>query len=248
MIDTVKFFEEKKYILIKEMIPKEIAKIATQYSHFDRVRKFQPEDNKAQIPGSHSVYGDPLMETLLKFSTPHMERWTGLKLWPTYSYYRLYKPGDMLKRHKDRPSCEVSITCCLGYDYKDKKDYNWGMYVGPENGERGTKGKMIPMEPGDGVIYRGCEIEHWREAFEVPEGAWQTQVFLHYVNQEGPYADFCKFDSRPSLGIPHEFKDKDKVRAAGEADKELNYRQRDREGKWPELDKEDVPYENREKE
>ena len=105
MIDTVKFFKEKKYILIKEMIPKEIAKIATQYSHFDRVRKFQPEDNKAQIPGSHSVYGDPLMETLLKFSTPHMEKWTGLKLWPTYSYYRLYKPGDMLKRHKDRPSC-----------------------------------------------------------------------------------------------------------------------------------------------
>ena len=59
------------------------------------------------------------------------------------------------------------------------------MFVGPEDGERGTKGKMIPMEPGDGVIYRGCEVEHWREAFNAPEGAWQTQVFLHYVDKNG---------------------------------------------------------------
>ena len=47
MIDTVKFFEEKKYVLIKEMIPKEIIKrLSSQYSHFDRVRKFQPDVHK----------------------------------------------------------------------------------------------------------------------------------------------------------------------------------------------------------
>ena len=122
-MNTVDFFEKNRYVLIKEMIPKDIAKVASQYAHFDRVQNFKPEDETAQIPGSHSVYGDPLMETLLKFSRPHMEKWTGLELWPTYSYYRLYKPGDELKRHKDRPSCEISITCCLCYDYKDKDPY-----------------------------------------------------------------------------------------------------------------------------
>ena len=60
---------------------------------------------------------------------------------------------------------------------------------------RGTKGKMILMEPGDGVIYRGCEIEHWREHLKFLKVVWQTQVFLHYVNQES-YVDFCKFDSK----------------------------------------------------
>ena len=102
MIDTVKFFKEKKYVLIKEMIPKDIAKVATQYSHYDRARMFQPETENAQIPGSHSVYGDPLMETLLNFGRKTIEKSTGLELWPTYSYYRLYKVGDMLKRHKDK--------------------------------------------------------------------------------------------------------------------------------------------------
>ena len=91
MIDTVKFFKEKKYVLIKEMIPRDIAKVATQYSHYDRARLFQPEAESAQIPGSHSVYGDPLMETLLNFGRKTIEKSTGLELWPTYSYYRLYK-------------------------------------------------------------------------------------------------------------------------------------------------------------
>ena len=180
------------------------------------------------------------METLLNFGRKKIEQSTGLELWPTYSYYRLYKIGDVLKRHKDRPSCEVSITCCLGYDYKGKKDYNWGMFVGPEDGERGAKGKMIPMEPGDGVIYRGCEVEHWREAFDAPEGAWQTQVFLHYVNKNGPYGEFCKFDSRPALGLPHTTKDKEKVRAASEADAKLKHHQ----DSFPDLDNKEVPYEN----
>ena len=205
MIQSQKIFKQNKYVLINNMIPKEIAEIATQYSLYDRDRFFLPEDVTQQVPGTHSVYSDPLMETLLKFNTPRIEQLTGLKLWPTYSYYRLYKPGDILERHKDRPTCEISVTICLGYDYKDKKDYNWGIFVGPENGEKGTKGKMIPMKPGDGVIYRGCEIEHWREPFEAPEGAWQTQVFLHYVNQQ-EYNEQLKYDGRPSLGHYKKFK------------------------------------------
>ena len=56
MIDTAKFFKEKKYVLIKEMIPKDIAKVATQYSHYDRASNFRPESEGAQIPGSHSVF------------------------------------------------------------------------------------------------------------------------------------------------------------------------------------------------
>ena len=116
------------------------------------------------------------------------------------------------------------------------------MFVGPEDGERGTKGKMIPMEPGDGVIYRGCEVEHWREAFNAPEGAWQTQVFLHYVDKNGPYGDFCKFDSRPALGLPHTTKDMEKVKAANEADA----KQDNKRDTFPKLNKEEVPYENRE--
>ena len=36
-MNTVDFFEKNRYVLIKEMIPKDIAKVASQYAHFDRV-------------------------------------------------------------------------------------------------------------------------------------------------------------------------------------------------------------------
>jgi hypothetical protein len=59
-----------------------------------------------------------VMETLLDESvTKVMEKETGLNLIPTYSYAKsLYKNGDILKRHKDRPSCEISTTIHLGGD------------------------------------------------------------------------------------------------------------------------------------
>ena len=109
------------------------------------------------------------METLLQYGLQGMRDITGLNLKPTYSYWRLYKTGDVLKRHKDRPSCEVSTTLCLGYNninLKGKKNnwesYDWPMWV-DKTGGFGNKGIPIHMKPGDMIVYRGCEIEHWRE-------------------------------------------------------------------------------------
>ena len=41
-------------------------------------------------------------------SQPGMEKATGLKLYPAYTYARIYKKGDELKDIKDRFSCEIS--------------------------------------------------------------------------------------------------------------------------------------------
>jgi hypothetical protein len=57
------------------------------------------------------------METLLVKTLPVMKERTGLDLIPTYSYARVYEKGSILKRHKDRPSCEISTTLNLGGDF-----------------------------------------------------------------------------------------------------------------------------------
>ena len=69
-----------------------------------------------QIPNTYSHYADFAMETLLVKMLPVMAKETGLNLIPTYSYARIYKKGDELRRHKDRPSCEISTTLNLGGD------------------------------------------------------------------------------------------------------------------------------------
>jgi hypothetical protein len=51
------------------------------------------------------------------------------------------------------------------------------------------------LKPGDGLLYRGTELFHWRDAYQ---GEALVQVFLHYVDRDGPHAD-QKFDGRSSL-------------------------------------------------
>ena len=239
---TAEFYKKNKYVVIKNFISKEKAAFIYEYCKMRAQAAWSMRTSQApfyrpdidgtfedrQVPGTYSCYADPVMETLLAQGLDGMRKITGLNLAPTYSYWRLYKNGDELKRHKDRPSCEVSTTLCLGYDNsnlkdkkKDWKKYNWPMWV-DKTGGFGNKGTPCHMEPGDMIVYRGCIVEHWREPFL---GGNHAQVFLHYNNVDGPYKQNCVFDGRPHLGLPHMFKDPAKVQAMDEADKLLTQKQ-----------------------
>ena len=136
-----------------------------------------------QIPNTYSIYGDSTFDTLLMKILPVMKKETGLEVVPTYSYARIYKRGDILKRHKDRPSCEISTTLFLGGD-------SWPIFL---------EGNQVDLDIGDMLIYEGCKLEHWREPFE---GENCAQVFLHYNNVNGEFKDINIFDGREKLGLP----------------------------------------------
>ena len=194
MIDTVNEFREKKYVLVKNALDRNLVDLVSTYALIDERNDFTLEEGKKpQIHNSHSQYSDGLMESLLIQMHPFMEITTGLKLYPTYSYYRVYRPGAVLEKHKDRPSCEISTTVTLNFDYLGA-DYQYPIFI---------EGNECNMCPGDLVIYRGCDVEHWREAFKAPAGSYHVQVFLHYVDSNGPFANF-KLDQRPFIGYNKE--------------------------------------------
>ena len=200
---------KNNYKVIRQAITKELADFIYSYFLMKRkvARKMYDERyisqsnydygvwNDEQIPETYSHYADIAMETLLQNLQPKMEEETGLKLTPTYSYARIYKKGDILKRHKDRYSCEVSTTLNLGGD-------DWPIYLEP-SGETDKEGVKVDMQPGDMLVYKGCDVEHWREAFE---GENCGQVFLHYNDASDPKAEENKYDKRPFLGLPSWFK------------------------------------------
>ena len=210
-------FQTKKYQVIKNAISYELANFIYNYFLLKRdAVKFMYENNihsqdsilgtwsDQQIPNTYSCYGDFVMETLIMKVLPMMKKETGLDLIPTYTYARAYKKGDCLHRHKDRPSCEISTTIHLGGD-------PWPIFIdgtGADNviDERknivkpnAPAGTRVDLEVGDMLIYRGCELEHWREPFE---GDSCGQVFLHYNDINGPYGTRSLFDGRPKLGLP----------------------------------------------
>jgi hypothetical protein len=213
---AAKFFEEHRWVKIDKFIDRNMANLLYHHTQLEAARLGYFEDNDikcdediwgtfsdSQAPGDFSKYGDPIMDTLLSLSLTQMETLTGMDLVPTYSYHRLYTQGTELKRHSDRPSCEISTTLCLGYDNSNidastYPDWSWPMFVKEKDG----KEIAVDMKPGDMIIYRGCELEHWREPLKATNHA---QVFLHYNEKGGEYD--IPYDSRPLLGLPSGFRD-----------------------------------------
>jgi hypothetical protein len=212
-------FRTKKYQVIRKALSKELSNFIFNYMLLQRNaadfllkqhRLTQPnffigQRNDPQVPGVYSKYSDWVMETLLEYMQPVMKEKTDMDLVPTYSYTRLYEKGNILHRHKDRPSCEISTTLHLGGD-------EWPIFLEPSgqgswiNIDLGNykasnlKGIQIDLKQGDMLIYAGCELEHWREPFK---GNICSQVFLHYNHANGPLAKTNLFDNRPLLGLPH---------------------------------------------
>jgi len=212
-------FKTKKYQVIRQALPIELANFIFNYMLVQRdAVDFMMKHNTVvsnhpllgtrtedkQIPGAYSKYADWVMETLLMYMIPLMKAKTGMDLIPTYSYTRLYEKGNVLHRHKDRPSCEVSTTLHLGGD-------EWPIFLDPTGGDfvidelkeihkpGAPKGVRIDLKQGDMLIYAGHDLEHWREPFT---GTICSQVFLHYNHADGPYAKTNLLDGRALVGLP----------------------------------------------
>jgi hypothetical protein len=186
-------FNEKKYQPIKEILSPDIVSLVTQYALLDEMTNYTAEGTNEQVPGAHSRYADILMESLLMKLKSSIEFVTDKKLLPTYSYYRVYRPGHDLKPHTDRPACEYSVTVSFGQNYQNETGkYSWPMFV---------EGTPVHLEPGDAIVYKGCEANHWREKFSAPEYSYHIQGFFHYVDENGPYASEV-LDKRTFIGQP----------------------------------------------
>ena len=204
-------FKKNKYFVLKKVISKElcnfiydyflmkrkVARIMFETKYISPFTEYFGTWDDEQVPNTYSHYADIAMETLLLKLKPIMEKHTGFKLSETYSYARIYKKGDILDRHKDRYSCEVSTTMNLGGD-------DWPIYLEP-SGKEGMKGIKINLKPGDMLIYSGCDLEHWREEFK---GENCAQVFLHYNKAGSKTAKENYLDNRYSLGLPKWFENK----------------------------------------
>ena len=223
MIDSKKFFEDNGYIFVKNFLDKNLCLLLYHYIQNEALRlsylleNFEEKDfngginnnvygkfNDSQALNDFSKYGDPVFDSILDLKTKEMCELTGYDLVANYTYHRLYTTHAELKKHKDRPSCEISTTICIGYN----SNYNWPIFLGPKDGTEGTKGTSFVLEPGDMVIYKGCEIEHWREPFE---GLNHAQLFMHYNRKDGLFdfnEDTDKYDGRPLLGLSDNFRNK----------------------------------------
>jgi len=189
----VKHFEKHGCVLVKNFIDEQTIAVVSQYFE-NKIRRGEWTEGKE--PGvttsRYFYYADPLVEVLLNSSKSAVEDATGKELLPTYSYSRIYQPGERLAPHVDRPSCEISVTVNVATVGEMSPIYTQYGQNDPE--------KHV-LNPGDAVIYMGCDVMHWRQSLK--EGQLNVQFMLHYVDKNGPNAEYAN-DKRPACGFPTE--------------------------------------------
>lgn len=187
-------YKQNGFVYVPNLLATESCEFLVK--ELEQLVRFGKTNRDTQCPKSEAVYGAEIFDRLLEEMTPVFEKTTGRTLIPTYSYARKYSNGEELKPHTDRPACEVSATITLGFDGDI-----WPIYMA--DSDKKESAVAVKMKVGDGVIYNGCEKHHWRDAFE---GEYQYQVFLHYVDANGPNVEH-KYDKRECLSHKKSKKD-----------------------------------------
>ena len=196
-------FKKNKYLVVRNAISKELAAFVNQCIFLKRHVITNLYENKMLetsswygvwneflVQGHYSCYGDYGAEILLNNLRPMIEKKTKKKLFPTYSFLRIYDKGAVLPHHIDRPSCEISATLNISGGI-------WPIYL-----VSNKKKIEVELEAGDLLLFKGNKFFHGRETLK---NNYCTQIFLHYVEIDG-WNKHLKYDKRPSIGFPRHTK------------------------------------------
>jgi hypothetical protein len=186
---------QRKFEILRGVIPQDTIGMLSDYYHFmfflrkDFVYR-EENDGKGKpdvvLPYSKAYYADPLAETILMRVRKLVSEATGIEsIQPTYSFVRLYEKGNYLAPHTDRPACQYSVTLPL------MQTTPWTIYA---------DGNAIDLEPGDVLLYKGEEVQHWRDPLE---SGYQIQAHLHYIDYSDPNYKEYIFDGRTTVGMEH---------------------------------------------
>jgi len=179
-------FIDKGYVYIPNLLDEDSTELVSSYFDNKVARGEIREDSDGTTKITY--YADPLTEVLLKRMVPFVENTIGEEVFPTYSYFRIYQPKEILSKHTDRPSCEISMTVSIA-----KVGSTSRVYMQAE----GREASSFSLSVGDAVLYEGCKIKHWREPLE--DNQLVVQCMLHYVRKNGPNAGLI-YDGRSRLG------------------------------------------------
>ena len=215
-------FEKDGYLVVKDLwdpeelyhpCPKDRGQLNYWGTSLDQFTHTQVEQ---QVEGSLARYWHPQYRVIHSKIRKKLEKILGRDLYNTYYYDRYYFPGQELTKHADRDACEISVTVHISTNLPDNlKDWPVKIKTPDTYVDKQKSAVLVPGEertcilnPGDGMIYKGCERPHWRDpmpglkvgekekgwfAKEQTEQLYYHQIFYHYVLQDGFRAQ-CAWD------------------------------------------------------
>ena len=208
-------FEKDGYLVIKDLWDSEelyhpLPKQRGQMNYWsNNLEQYNYHEVEQQVEGSLARYWHPQYRKIHTGVRNKLEEIIGRKLYNTYYYDRFYFPGQELKKHSDRPACEISVSIHISTNLPDNlKDWPFKIKTPDTYTDKRKTSVLVPGEersavlnPGDGLLYKGCERPHWRDPMPTPRVRkrdmllrgkqpeyYYHQIFFHYVLQDGERA------------------------------------------------------------
>ena len=209
-------FDKDGYLVIEDLWDPEelyhpVPEMRGQLTYWDKnPENFNHVEIEEQVEGSLARYWHPQYRTIHTGVRLKLEKIIGRKLYNTYYYDRFYFSGQKLERHMDRDACEISVSIHISTNLEDE-DAKWPFWIKTPDKYADKKKtqvlvpgeeRSLSVKPGDGILYKGCERPHWREAmpgkvkkvFGKEVEPYYHQIFFHYVLQDGERAH-CAWDN-----------------------------------------------------
>ena len=200
------YFKEYGYLVIKNLITPEILETLQvkvpdsrgMYTYLGSEEKYKFDPIETQVGGSLSRYNYPKYKEIHSKIRIILETILGEKLYNTYYFDRFYFLGQELTRHTDRDSCEISVSLQIN----SNSYVEWPFFL------KNLKGKELglKLQNGDGLLYMGCNVEHWRYPLQsrfskvgkflnkiarIEDNTYHHQIFFHYVRANGNRVQFA---------------------------------------------------------
>lgn len=104
------------------------------------------------------LHNDALSRALHPALAMQMSAIAGEPLKPSFSYLLVYLEGASLERHRDRAQCAMTAILQVDFDPEPTGATPW-----PLRFARGAESFDVTLALGDLIVFRGTEIEHYRE-------------------------------------------------------------------------------------
>ena len=170
------FLEKNGYLVIKNLydpeelyhpVPLERGVI----TYFGEVSKFDHNNNNQLIPNSLQRINHPQYKKIGNNIRLKIEKETG-KLCNSSFADRFYFTNQNLPRHLGDDKMEIGVMIPISNNLRE----DWPVWVKIPNKYNDDKSVVlsvgephsIVLEPGDGLIYKGCERPIWREIIPTP--------------------------------------------------------------------------------
>ncbi|WP_347331865.1 sulfotransferase family protein [Marinimicrobium locisalis] len=130
----------------------------------------------AQVERRYAWHNERTAQFLHQQLSEFVSRVAGVALKPTYSICSAYEGSAELDAHLDREQCDYTFSLLVD-EQRPEHGKAWPLWFLTPQGKR-----SVEFGCGDGVLFRGCEIPHWRESASSEHR--QLNLLFHFVRAD----------------------------------------------------------------